>query len=131
MNVEADPSQTLAARSMEAARNPGARRAPRIVAFDRYELNKILWIYGRMVSAGEWRDYAIDHSKDAAVFAIYRRTSEAPIYRIEKRPALARRQGAYAVIGQAGQVLKRGHELFNVLRVLDAKTLKVVAGGKG
>jgi hypothetical protein len=95
------------------------------VTFDRRELNHILRLYGRMVSAGEWRDYAIDFMKDRAVFSIFRRTSEVPIYRIEKDPRLSRRQGAYSVISATGLILRRGHELDRVLRVLD-KSLKLV-----
>ncbi|SHJ03222.1 Protein of unknown function [Aureimonas altamirensis DSM 21988] len=90
-----------------------------VVSFDRRELSEILRIYGRMVAAGEWRDYAIDTLKDRAVFSIFRRTSEMPLFRVEKDPRLARRQGAYSVIGAGGTVLKRGHELSNVLRVFD------------
>ncbi|QOG07538.1 DUF2794 domain-containing protein [Aureimonas sp. OT7] len=90
-----------------------------VVSFDRRELSEILRIYGRMVAAGEWRDYAIDTLKDRAVFSIFRRTSEMPLFRVEKDPRLARRQGAYSVIGAGGTVLKRGHELSSVLRVLD------------
>ena len=96
------------------------------VFFDRRELNQILNLYGRMVALGEWRDYAIDGHADCATFSIFRRASEAPLYRIEKRPSLARRQGAWAVFGQAGQILKRGHELEAVLRVLDKVRLKIV-----
>ena len=96
------------------------------VFFDRRELNQILNLYGRMVALGEWRDYAMDGHADCAVFSIYRRASEAPLYRIEKRPALARRQGAWAVFGMAGQVLKRGHDLEQVLKVLDKTRLRVV-----
>ncbi len=81
------------------------------VAFDRRELNRILNVYGRMVAAGEWRDYAIDFGDDCATFSIYRRTSEMPIFRIEKRPKLRARQGQYAVIAVTGHILKRGHEL--------------------
>src|SRR5579872_789703 len=88
--------------------------------FERRELDRILSLYGRMVIAGEWRDYAIDGLAEAAVFSIFRRASEAPLYRIEKRPALARRQGAWAVIGQGGLVLKRGRDLDQVL-TLDRK----------
>lgn len=97
------------------------------VSFDRRELNRILDLYGRMVAAGEWRDYAIDFLRDRAVFSIFRRSSEMPIYRIEKDPKLARRQGAYSVVSVTGHILKRGHELERVLRVLD-KPLRVVAG---
>src|SRR5271166_1738203 len=96
------------------------------VRFDRRELNRILGLYGRMVAAGEWRDYAIDFRDDCAVFSIYRRTSEMPLYRIEKRPRLKARQGQYAVIAVAGQILKRGHELGAVLRVFDRKLIKAL-----
>jgi hypothetical protein len=94
--------------------------------FERRELDRILRLYGRMVAAGEWRDYAIDGLPEAAVFSVFRRASEAPLYRIEKRPALARRQGAWAVIGQGGVVLRRGRELDQVLRVFDKGRFKVV-----
>jgi hypothetical protein len=97
-----------------------------IVFFERRELTRLLSLYGRMVSAGEWRDYAIDGLAEAAVFSVYKRSSEAPLYRIEKRPALARRQGAWAVIGQGGMVLRRGHDLDQVLRVFDRARFKVV-----
>ncbi|MBH0237924.1 DUF2794 domain-containing protein [Methylobrevis sp. L22] len=98
-----------------------------MVAFDRSELNEILKIYGRMVAAGEWRDYAIDHLKDRAVFSVFRRSSEVPLYRIEKDPALARRQGAYSIVAQTGMILKRGPDLAKVLRAID-KSLKIVSG---
>ncbi|MBP1806374.1 DUF2794 domain-containing protein [Rubellimicrobium aerolatum] len=91
------------------------------VAFHRTELSLILGLYGRRVAAGEWRDYGIAHLRDAAVFSIFRRTAETPLYRIEKRPALRLRQGQYAVIGAEGQVLRRGHDLGQVLRVLEPK----------
>ncbi|MBC8130892.1 MAG: DUF2794 domain-containing protein [Rhizobiaceae bacterium] len=96
-----------------------------IVSFDRRELSEILNIYGRMVAAGEWRDYAIDMLRDRAVFSIFRRTSEMPLYRIEKNPKLARRQGAFSVTAAGGLVMKRGHELGQVLKVFD-KGLKLV-----
>jgi hypothetical protein len=96
------------------------------VFFDRLELNAILRIYGRMVAAGEWRDYAIGGHPETAVFAIFRRTNESPVYRIEKRPALARRQGAWSVIGPGGLVIRRGHELAQVLKVFDSRRFKVV-----
>ncbi len=101
---------------------------PRVpqVFFDRRELDAILRVYGRMVAAGEWRDYAIGGGRDAAVFAIFRRTSEAPIYRVEKRPALAAKQGAFAVIGQGDVVLRRGHELAQALKVFDSRKFRVV-----
>lgn len=95
------------------------------VTFSRRELNGILGLYGRMVAAGEWRDYAIDFLKDRAVFSIFRRASEVPLYRIEKDPRLARKQGAYSVISATGLIMRRGHELDRVLRVLD-KSLSVV-----
>src|SRR6201985_1276448 len=90
-----------------------------VTFFERRELDRLLQLYGRMVAAGEWRDYAIDGLKDAAVFSVFRRASEAPLYRIEKRPALARRQGAWAVIAQGGVIPRRGQELYQVLRVFD------------
>lgn len=96
-----------------------------LTRFDRRELEQILWLYGRMVAAGEWRDYAIDFLRDRAVFSVFRRSSEVPIYSIVKDPRLARKQGAYSVVAAGGQVLKRGHELPRVLRVLD-RTLKAV-----
>jgi hypothetical protein len=91
------------------------------VMFDRRELMTILNVYGRMVSEGEWRDYAIGMGTDVATFAIYRRTSEMPLYRIEKRPKLRNKQGMFAVIAASGQVLKRGHELTQVLRVFETR----------
>ena len=97
-----------------------------LVFFDRRELDRLLGLYGRMVAAGEWRDYGIDGLREAAVFSVFRRTSEAPLYRIEKRPALARRQGAWAVIGQGGLVLKRGHDLDRVLKMFDRGRFRVV-----
>ena len=81
------------------------------VTFNRLELNRILNLYGRMVAEGEWRDYAIDFLKDRAVFSIFRRASEVPLYRIEKDPKLARKQGAYSVVSAGGQILRRGHDL--------------------
>jgi hypothetical protein len=100
--------------------------ASRVVFFERRELNSLLRLYGRMVAGGEWRDYGIDGLRDCAVFSVFRRASEAPLYRIEKRPALAGRQGAWAVIGQGGMVLKRGHELDQVLKLFDKGRFKVV-----
>jgi uncharacterized protein DUF2794 len=96
------------------------------VTFNRRELDRILRLYGRKVAAGEWRDYAIDFLRDRAVFSVFRRTSEVPIYRIEKDPRLARRQGAYSVISATGLIMRRGHELERVLGVLD-RSLQVVA----
>jgi hypothetical protein len=91
------------------------------VAFNRHELSQILTVYGRQVATGEWRDYAIDFLRDRAIFSIFRRASEVPIYRVEKNPALARRQGAYSVVTATGLILKRGHDLNRVLAVLDRK----------
>jgi hypothetical protein len=97
------------------------------VTFDRRELDRIFGLYGRKVAAGEWRDYAIDFLRDRAVFSVFRRSSEVPIYRIEKNPKLARRQGAYSVISATGLIVRRGHELDRVLRSID-RSLSVVAG---
>ncbi|WP_093114714.1 DUF2794 domain-containing protein [Salinihabitans flavidus] len=105
---------------------PFPREVPAQVAFHRSELGIILSLYGRMVAAGEWRDYGISHLRDVAVFSVFRRTAEHPLYRIEKRPALRNRQGLYAVIGMDGQVLKRGHDLKAVLRVLERKLIRPV-----
>jgi hypothetical protein len=95
------------------------------VTFNRRELDQILRLYGFMVGAGEWRDYAIDHLRDQAIFSAYRRSSEAPMFQIIKSPKLARKQGEYSVVNTAGMVLKRGHDLERVLRVFD-KSLGVV-----
>ncbi|MEL7543799.1 MAG: DUF2794 domain-containing protein [Pseudomonadota bacterium] len=98
---------------------------PLPICFNRHEINRIMNVYGRQVAAGEWRDYAIDMLRDKAVFSIFRHASDVPLYRIEKTPKLARRQGAYSVITPTGYILKRGHDLTNVLRVID-KQLKLV-----
>ncbi len=95
------------------------------VTFDRLELEQILRLYGRMVAANEWRDYAIDHLRDRAVFSVFRRTSETPLFQIVKDPKLARKQGAFSVVSAAGITLKRGHELARVLGVFD-RHLKLV-----
>jgi hypothetical protein len=100
-------------------------KSPLQVSFDRLELRQILNLYGRMVAAGEWRDYAIDFLRDKAVFSVFRHSSERALYKIEKVPALARRQGAYAVVAGTGAVLKRGHELPRVLKALE-KPLRIV-----
>jgi hypothetical protein len=107
---------------------PGPPPAPGsgTVFFERRELDQLLRLYGRMVAAGEWRDYAIDGLAEAAVFSVFRRASEQPLYRIEKRPALARRQGAWAVIGAGELVLRRAHELGQVLKVFDSRRLRIV-----
>lgn len=103
----------------------GALPAPQI-AFHRTELGPILSLYGRMVAAGEWRDYGISCLRDVAVFSVFRRTAENPLYRIEKRPKLRGKQGLYALIGADGQVLKRGHDLAGILQVLERKLIRAV-----
>ena len=103
---------------------PGA--ADERIAFTRAELQVILSLYGRMVAAGEWRDYGMSFLKDVAVFSVFRRTAEHPLYRIEKRPRLRLRQGQYSVISMEGQILKRGDELRTVLRVLERKLIRAV-----
>jgi hypothetical protein len=116
---ETDPSEQRGGEASGPAVVPGK------VTFSRRELDRILSLYGRMVAAGEWRDYAIDFLKDRAVFSVFRRASEVPLYRIEKNPKLARRQGAYSVISATGLIVRRGHELDNVLRAVD-RSLKLV-----
>jgi Protein of unknown function (DUF2794) len=113
---EADPSE-----NRPAERNGAAVALQSRVTFNRFELSRILNLYGRMVADGEWRDYAIDFLKDRAVFSVFRRASEVPLYRIEKDPRLARKQGAYSVISATGLILRRGHELDRVLLVIDRK----------
>lgn len=98
---------------------------PLPVTFHRRELDAILWIYGRMVGEGEWRDYAIDHLKEKAVFSVFKRSGEYPIFRIEKNPKLAAKQGAFSVVATDGRILKRGHDLRQVLKVFD-KTLRAL-----
>ncbi len=100
--------------------------APEQVAFDRHELGLILQVYGRMVAAGEWRDYAVSPLRDRAVFSIFRRAAEHPLYRIEKHPRLRNRQGMYALFGMDGQTLRRGHDLAALLRGLDRKLIRPV-----
>lgn len=101
-------------------------RIPEQVSFHRTELSIILSLYGRMVAAGEWRDYGISSLREVAVFSVFRRTAEQPLYRIEKRPRLRLRQGLYSVVGMDGQILKRGHDLKTVLRVLERKLIRAV-----
>ena len=110
---ETEPSQISGAGHFASAA-PGNR-----VTFERRELHRILVLDGRKVAAGEWRDYAIDFLKDRAVFSVFRRSSEMPIYRIEKNPKLARRQGAYSVVSATGLIVRRGHELHRALRSID------------
>lgn len=96
------------------------------VGFDRLELQRIMDLYGRMVSAGQWRDYAMDMTRDAAIFSAFRRSAERPEYRIEKRPSLRHRQGMWALVGESGQILKRGQELQAVLAPVERKLMRVV-----
>jgi len=112
---ETDPSELYGGGSVPSVA-PGNQ-----VTFERRELDRLLSLYGRMVAAGEWRDYAIDFLKDRAVFSVFRRSSEVPIYRIEKNPRLARRQGAYSVVSATGLIVRRGHELDRVLRAIDRR----------
>lgn len=98
----------------------------RKVFFERLELDRLLRFYGRMVAAGEWRDYAMDALPDCALFSVYRRASEAPLYQIEKRPDDSRKQGAYSVRALDGRILRRGHDLSRVLAVLEPKRMRVV-----
>ena len=121
---EVEPISLLRRRQRTPAVPESERPAPPLpptVSFNRQELREILDVYGRQVAAGEWRDYAIDALRDRAVFSIFRRTSEVPLYRIEKDPRSARRQGAYSVVAATGLILKRGHDLARVLSVLDRK----------
>lgn len=105
---------------------PRTAAAPSQVGFERLELTRILDLYGRMVAAGHWRDYAIDLGREAAIFSAFRRATERPEFRIEKRPSLRQRQGMWALIGEAGQVIKRGHELGPVLAPVERRLLKLV-----
>ncbi|MDG1867093.1 MAG: DUF2794 domain-containing protein [Yoonia sp.] len=96
------------------------------IAFYRTELALLMGLYGRMVAAGEWRDYGLSFLRDVAIFSVFKHTAENPIYKVEKRPKLRLKQGQYAVIGMDGQVLKRGNDLRQVLRVLDRKLIRAV-----
>src|SRR5712672_4580749 len=121
MSEDTDPSESRAV-ARPATASPGTSSpSPNRVTFNRLELNRILNLYGRMVADGEWRDYAIDFLKDRAVFSVFRRASEVPLYRIEKDPRLVRKQGMYSVISATGLILRRGHELDRVLLAIDRK----------
>ena len=122
---EAEPSECCGGERTASA--APAQPTVNQVTFSRRELDRILGLYGRKVAAGEWRDYAIDFLKDRAVFSIFRRSSEVPIYRIEKNPKLARRQGAYSIVSATGLIVRRGHELERVLPAID-KSIHLVAG---
>ena len=119
------PTFDVGGSTLVSLRGQAWQDASRLISFSRRELNQILGLYGRQVAAGEWRDYAIDLLKDKAVFSIFRRTSEFPLYRIVKNPKLARRQGAFSVLAPSGQILKRGHDLGIVLRIME-RQLKLV-----
>jgi len=121
MSEDTDPSESRAVARTATAGPSTSSPLPNRVTFNRLELNRILNLYGRMVADGEWRDYAIDFLKDRAVFSVFRRASEVPIYRIEKDPRLARKQGMYSVISATGLILRRGQELERVLLVIDRK----------
>jgi hypothetical protein len=129
MMSEVDLSEPQNVTRTREAPGPGVlgSSGPMQVVFDRHELRELFAVYGRKVAEGEWRDYSLDFLWDKAVFCVYRRTNEFPLYRIEKTPKLARRQGAYAVIAASGLIMKRGHELARVLNVLE-KPLRLVAG---
>ncbi|MBZ8132786.1 hypothetical protein CLD20_05835 [Afifella sp. IM 167] len=122
---ETEDWSTTALRGSSAARRNSVKDS---VAFHRTELDVILRVYGKRVAEGEWRDYAIDHLSDRAIFSIFRRTSEMPLYKVEKVPSLARKQGAYRVVATGGTILKRGHDLAQVLRIFDKPKLRLVAG---
>ena len=120
ISEDADPSGSHAA-ARGAVANHLSHPLTNRVTFNRFELNRILNLYGRRVADGEWRDYAIDFLKERAVFSVFRRASEVPVFRIEKDPRLARKQGMYSVISATGLILRRGHELDRVLLVIDRK----------
>ena len=109
------------------ASDPQQQGPTAAVSFNRLELREILNLYGRKVAAGEWRDYAIDFTRERAVFSVFRRAAEVPLYRIEKEPKLAQRQGAFSVSNAAGLIMTRGHELARVLRVLDKERFRVLS----
>ena len=127
---ETEPIQFSPRRNVGAGLNGSTAFAhqafPSAVFFTRAEFRALLDLYGRKVAEGEWRDYAIDFGREKAVFSVFRRTSEVPLFRIEKNPKLARRQGAFSVIAATGLILKRGHDLARVLAVFD-KTPRLAA----
>jgi len=108
------------------AQFPSTRATPGQVGFERVELTRILDLYGRMVAAGHWRDYAMNFEKDSASFSAFRRTAERPEYRIEKRPSLRHRQGMWVLVGEGGMILKRGEELGPVLAPVERRLMKLV-----
>lgn len=119
-SIDAAPSRT---QSNDRAGPPPPSKIPAIVSFDRAELTAILTVYGRKVAAGEWRDYALDFLKERAVFSVFARNSERPLFMVEKTPKLRNKQGQYMVSNQQGRILKRGHDLPQVLRVLEPLSL--------
>lgn len=120
------PRNGSSAAATQSDKRPSTQANP-TTAFSRHELAAILSVYGRRVAEGEWRDYAIDHSRDRAVFSIFRRASEMPLYRIVKQPKLRARQGAYSIIAQSGAILRRGHDIRQVLKAIDKWPRLVVA----
>lgn len=126
INLDQYQARPAAGERPGAAAPSGRPTTPRDVFFDRREFSEILNLYGFMVAAGEWRDYALLHDREHCAFAVFRRTAEGALYRIVKTPALARRQGAYAVISAGGRVLKRGHTLQAVLKLFDRKRFAIV-----
>jgi len=118
---ESEPIQfpPRAESSRQRADAGGAHETGFLTSFSRQELSAIMAVYGRKVASGEWRDYALDITRDKAVFSVFRRTTEFPLYRIEKNPRLARKQGAYSIVTTTGLILRRGHDLARVLTVLD------------
>ncbi|MBX9925090.1 MAG: DUF2794 domain-containing protein [Hyphomicrobiaceae bacterium] len=120
------PGRSVAVSSGPSSNNTGGNgREPHVVVFNRLELADIFNVYGRRVASGEWRDYAIDWGRESAVFSIFRRTSEVPLYRVVKAPKLARKQGAYSIVSANGQILKRGHDLKRVLDAIDQRLVLV------
>ena len=97
------------------------------VYFERLEMDALMDVYGRMVAAGEWRDYALNMHKDRAIFSIYRRAAEVPVYRVEKQPALARKQGAFSIVSAEGVIFKRGHDLKTLLAFFDRRKFRIVS----
>lgn len=126
VSLDAYQARPAAGERPGSAAVPGRPSPPRDVFFDRREFSEILNLYGHMVAAGEWRDYALLHDREHCAFAVFRRTAEGALYRIVKTPALARRQGAYAVLSAGGRVLKRGHTLQAVLKLFARKRFAVV-----
>lgn len=118
---ETEPIDLSLARRTKKTARPAQKLHTLFVSFNRRELDQILSLYGRRVAQGEWRDYAIDSLADRAVFSIFRRSSEVPLFRVEKHPKLARRQGAFQVVAASGQILKRGHDLTSVLKCIDRR----------